>query len=406
MKKFCIVTGLIGSLGLCYFLFQNIIEYNFGWEVLPTELFDYSFEGEADSTFLEQIQAAKVELQKIHKESRAPAVSIAISIDQKTVWTEALGLRDIQGKIPADTSTQFRIGSTSKALTSLGLGKLLQGKQIHLDSSIQFYTRHFGKKPKIKIKQLASHQSGIRNYSVCLCLPLWEYYRDKYFLSVEESLADFENDALLFQPGDEFSYSSYNFTALSHAMEEAASTDFLSLMDRQVFQPLNMGSTQPNFKHRTSANQTVFYDIRANEYKASMGVNLSNKWAGGGFLSTPSDLVKAGKSLLNDRFLKQETIQLLTEPQRLNNDSINGQKYALGWRHNKSSRFFDGEIEVDVIHHGGMAVGSQSLLMVFPEYDMVVSLLINRTGEQGRFQLFEYLTPIIEIFIAKLEMQK
>jgi len=405
MKNLYLITGLLCSLWLCYFFFQNIIEYNFGWENLPRDLSEYSFEGKIDSAYFAEIQAARPELREIQRVSKAPTVSIAISINEKTVWSEALGLQDIQKRIPADTSTQFRIGSTSKALTSLALGRLLEEKMIHLDSSIQFYTGHFQKKPKIKIRQLASHQSGIRNYAACLCFPVWEYYRDKYFFSVEESLNDFEDDPLLFLPGDNFSYSTYNYTALSHAMEKVASTDFLSLMENQVFDPLEMRSTQPNFKHRTSSDQSVFYDIRDDEYKISPDVDLSNKWAGGGFISTPSDLVKAGNLLLNERFLSSETIQTLIEPQRLNNDSINDQKYALGWRHNRSRRFFNGKKEIEIIHHGGMAIGSQSLLIVFLEYQMVISLLMNRTGEQGKFQLFEYLEPIIEIFIRKLEME-
>lgn len=403
MKNLCLLTGLICPLWLCYFLFQNIIEYNFGWEELPVELLDYSFEGEGDTVYLAEIIAARVELREIQRISKAPAVSIAVSINEKTVWSEALGLQDIQKRIPADTSTRFRIGSTSKALTSLALGKLLEEKVIHLDSSIQFYTDRFQKKPKIKIRQLASHQSGIRNYATCLCFPIWEYYRDKYFFTVEESLSDFEDDPLQFLPGDKFAYSTYNFTALSHAMEASTSTDFLSLMEHQVFKPLQMKSTRPNFKHNSSSNQSVFYDIRDDEYKISTEVDLSNKWAGGGFLSTPHDLVKAGNSLLSERFLKSETIQALTEPQRLNNDSINDQKYALGWRHGKTRRFLEGRKEIEVIHHGGMAVGSQSLLIVFPEYNMVISLLMNRTGQQGRFQLFDYLTPIAEIFIDKIQ---
>lgn len=405
MKRLCILTALICALGLSYFLFRNVIEYSFGWKEAPIDLVNYSFEGEEGADFADEIVEARIELRELYKVSKAPAASIAISIGGEIVWSEALGLRDIEAQISADTSTQFRIGSTSKALTSLGLGKLLEEGVIHLDSSIQFYTSHFSRQPRIKIRQLASHQSGIRNYGVCLCLPIWEYYRDTYFFSVEESLKDFEYDPLLFEPGDDFAYSSYNFTSLSHAMEKAARTDFLSLMERRVFKELGMRSTQANFKHLNAANQSVFYDIRDNEYKVAPEVNLSNKWAGGGFLSTPSDLVRAGNALLSEDFLSAGTVQKLIEPQQLNDGTVNEQNYALGWRHSRSKRFLEGKKEIETINHGGMAVGSQSLLIVFPEYDMVVSLLMNKGGQEGRFELFSYLTPIVNIFLKKLEIE-
>lgn len=406
MKKIYFVIGLSVLLWLLHSFFKTIIYYNTGWDELPTTLLDYSFEGISDSTFQFEIESSRHELKEIHKKSKAPALSIAVSVKGEIKWTEALGLQSIQNIIPADTATVFRIGSTSKALTSLVLGRLMEENLIVLDSSIQYYTDYFNDKPRIKIRHLASHQSGIRNYGVCFCFPIWEYYRDKDFLSVEQSLGDFESDELLFQPGDNFHYTSYNFSALSHAMEKASSTDFLELMESKLFLPLNMRSTQPNLKHEKSSKQSTFYEIRNNEFKPSPEINMSNKWAGGGFLSNPSDLVKAGNSILNEGLLSRATINQLIEPQKLNNDSINHQSYALGWRHNYTYDFLDGNRKVEIIHHGGMALGSQSLLVVFPEYDMVVSLLMNKSGEEGQFKLFDYLKPIVNIFLSKLEMTK
>lgn len=403
MKKICLITGVIATLWLSYSLFRNVLVYPYGWHTLPPELWNYYFEGKSDVLFQHEIEATRIELKKMHKNTLAPAVSIAISIKGKTIWSEALGLRNIDKNLPADTATLFRIGSTSKALTSLGLGRLLDQNLIHLDSSVQYYTNHFTDKPRIKIRQLASHQSGIRNYGVCPCFPIWEYFRDRNFLSVEESLSDFESDDLLFQPGEEFFYSTYNFSALSHAMEKAASEDFLSLMDSKVFEPLGMQSTMPNYKNRQNAEQSAFYDVRGNTYKRSTEVNLSNKWAGGGFMSNPSDLVKAGNALLIDDFLSKQTIERLIEPQQLSNDSINPQGYALGWRYGHLKSLLGGNKNIEIVHHGGMSPGSQSLLIVFPVYEMVISLLLNRSGRQGQFRLFDYLQPIANIFLVKLE---
>lgn len=405
MKRIYLLTGLVSAFWLCYFLYQNIIVFNIGWKALPTTLFDHRFLGQAAPSYSPAIDASRHALKKIHSTSMAPAVSIAVRIRQETVWSEAVGLQNIENEVPADTLSRFRIGSTSKALTSLALGTLLDERKIHLDSSIQYYTGRFENTERISIRQLASHQSGIRNYSTCLCTPIWEYYRKEDFQSVAESLEDFENDKLLFSPGEQFSYSSYNFTALSHALETATGTDFLKLMESHVFEPLKMSNTVANLKKESSISQSEFYEVQHKEYKIAPEVNLSNKWAGGGFLSTPSDLVKAGNALLQNKLLTPQTIETLIEPQQLNSDSINPQNYALGWRHGITKRFFEGQREIEIIHHGGMAVGSQSLLIVFPECEMVVSLLMSKSGKQGQFLLFDYLTPIIESFIIQLDSE-
>ncbi|MEQ9404928.1 MAG: serine hydrolase domain-containing protein [Cyclobacteriaceae bacterium] len=404
MKQYICTASLIGCSLVCYFLFQNIIDWNFGWERVPPATFSKKSDGVEDQLYMNESKKAEQELKEIHFNSNAPAVSIAVSIQNKLVWSAAVGYQDIKNEIVADTTTQFRIGSTSKALTSLALGKLIEKENVNIDSSLQFYTGRFLNHPKITIRQLASHQSGIRNYSVCFCLPVWEYYRNKSFESVEASIADFETDQLLFQPGDQFSYSSYNFTALSLAMEKASGEMFTELMSHQVFRPLGMFHTQPDYKNRgRQLNKAVFYDIEEGKFKEASEVDLSNKWAGGGFLSTPSDLVRAGNALLNDGFLSSRTINQLTSPQKLNNGEINHQFYALGWRHNTTDSYFGGKRKVEMIHHGGMAVGSQSLLIVFPEYGLVISLLLNKTGQQGKFELFKWLKPIIEIFLESIE---
>lgn len=403
MRKLSCVLGLVGLGWLLYALFQPVIAWNFGWSKIPEPTYNQHFEGRFDSTYAYAIFKSKEMIHEVHRKSKTPSLSIAVAIGGNIVWSYASGFENIEDQIPADTSTRYRIGSVSKALTSLGLAQLLQTKKINLDSSIQYYTGRFVDKPEITIRQLASHQSGIRNYGACMCFPIWEYYRNKEFQSVEESLQDFENDRLLSLPGEDFSYSSFNFTALSYAMEKAASSPFTDFMQDHIFKQLGMNQTQPDYKSEQSSNQAVPYYAEENTYKLSTEVNLSNKWAGGGFISTPSDLVRAGNALLDSTFISNEIIELITTPQRLNNDSTNEQNYALGWRHDFSDRYLNGQKKLEVIHHGGMAVGGLALLAVYPEHEISIALTMNKSGQEGRFELFDYAVPIVNLFITELK---
>ncbi|MEO9871225.1 serine hydrolase domain-containing protein [Ekhidna sp.] len=403
MKKTFLCFGLIGLISITYCLFQNIIEWNFGWNDIPKQIDQEGFTGIQDSSYLAAISLAEKSARKVQKESSSPSISIAAMIDGKMVWTYAAGMQSIEDKTPADTSTLYRIGSVSKAITSMGLGKLIDDEKISLDSSIQYYTDAFIDKPKITLRQLASHQSGIRNYGVCFCFPIWEYYRNKEFSSVKESVDEFSNDPLLFKPGTDFSYSSYNYTALSFAIEKVANKSFIQYMKNDVFEVLDMKYTQPDIKESEISNRSVPYEIDRGIFKQSFSVNLSNKWAGGGLLSTPSDLVKVGNVLLDSTFLNHRTIKELTTPQVLSDGTINEQNYALGWRHGFSKRYFDGAKQIEVIHHGGMAVGGLALLIVYPEYNLVMALTMNRSGQHGRFELFEYIRPIAEIFMKEID---
>src|SRR6267378_7052761 len=52
--------------------------------------------------------------------SRPPGMSIAVAVSGKLVWAEGFGLADLEQCVPVTPRTKFRIGSTSKPLTSAG----------------------------------------------------------------------------------------------------------------------------------------------------------------------------------------------------------------------------------------------------------------------------------------------
>ena len=57
------------------------------------------------------------------KEERGiPGVSIAVSVDGKTVWSEGFGLADVENRVLCTSKTVMRIASISKPLTTTAAG--------------------------------------------------------------------------------------------------------------------------------------------------------------------------------------------------------------------------------------------------------------------------------------------
>ncbi len=135
------------------------------------------------------------------------------------------------------------MGSSSKAITSVALGKLIQNKQINLDAPVQEYVPFFDSaKPPITIRQLASHSSGIRNYKDS------EFNSNIEYPSIAESVKVFMYDSLLFQPGSKFSYTTYNYTVLSAAIEQITQLSFLSYLQRSVFNKVRRRKSSPIYQ--------------------------------------------------------------------------------------------------------------------------------------------------------------
>ncbi len=377
MKKTIITVVVALIIILCYSLFEPIVIYNFGREKLqdlshlqPNISHNKQIKKQADSLLISEFNKLK-----------APALSASIGINNTLIWSNTIGYADIDNRIIADSYTKFRIGSTSKALTSIGLGVLIQSKKLKPQSLVKDFVPYASPiLSEITLEQVASHTSGIRNYGTCYCFSIWEYYNNDEYNSIEESIAVFNDDELLFEPSTDFSYSSYNYTLLSGMMEKASEKKFLPFMQEKVFQPLYMTQTKPDRKNQNKADTAKFYDVENGEIKESYEVNNSVKWAGGGFLSTPNDLVKLGNAVLNYRLLDSITTAKLFKPVKLNSGKINSQNYGMGWRNDMYENIHKDGHKVNIIHHGGTAMGSTAMLILLPEYNLTVAVTMNRNA--------------------------
>ncbi|MHA7055762.1 serine hydrolase domain-containing protein [Aquimarina sp. M1] len=397
MKKCIIIASIVlPVLVICFFLFEPMMTYTTGWNKFPstTKLKPIKHHKNKLSIKADRILTEMFSLLK------APGFSAAVGMNGKVIWSNAIGYQNIKNNTKLNINTKFRIGSTSKAVTSLGVGVLLQNHKLNLDSKVREFVPYANETlSEITMQQLASHTSGIRNYGTCFCFPIWEHQNNDEYTSVQESVGIFSNSPLLFLSGSDFSYSSYNYTLLSAMIEGASGKDFLSFMDEEVFNPLGLNNIKGETTSLSPENVSKFYEVDENMYKETFKVNNSNKWAGGGFVATPTDLVKLGNAFLNYTLLHKETTEILIQPVALDSGNINEQNYAIGWRNDLTEKIFDHNQKVQIVHHAGTAVGSTSVFILFPEYNLSISLLMNRSGSVS--DLFTYSYELAKIFITK-----
>jgi len=289
-------------------------------------------------------------LNSLYSNAQIPSVSAAISINGDLIWAGATGYADLNNKILADTNSIYRIGSVSKSITATALMRLHEQGTIDINNSFFSYTKDFPiKSHDFTLKQLASHQAGIRHYLKGIDA-LFENFNDVEYKSTREAAAIVEDDNLLFTPGSDFYYSTYSYTLLSLAMELASKNRFEEIIKKQVLSPAGMTSTFLDDVLNNNKKITVPYIAADSLLLRSPKINLSSKYAGGGLISTPSDLVKLGNALLESDFLSVQSKNIMWSPIALDNGNINPQNYGLGFRvdQNKRGRY---------VHHGGTSLG-------------------------------------------------
>lgn len=350
-------------------------------------------------------QQASDAIENLRRLGGYPAVSVAVAVKGQVVWQEARGWAIVETKTPATIDTSFAIGSVSKALTAAVAMKLAERGVLNLDADIRSYVPSFPKKDHvITARQLLSHQAGIRHYRFVLSPPTFsEMGSTTQYDTTVESVGVFAQDPLLFKPDTEFSYSSFGFTLLSAAMEGAAGQPFLELMKRELFEAHGLSQTDADDKRKAIAGRAADYQnyVRDGAVIAAPFTNGSGKWAGGGFRSTPTDLARFGAALVKGQIIGADTLKVMFEPRRLASGRVNRQNYALGVRVDSiTDEKYPGKTW-RAVHHGGVAVGAQSMLVMLPDQEVVVAISTNATTLPPAQGLFGTATSIAVMFAER-----
>lgn len=344
--------------------------------------------------FAAVVPGAREKVRSIREALEIPGLAVAVGVEGRLVWSQAFGFADREGGVPATRTTRFRVGSVSKPLTAAAVALLHEKGLLDLDAPIQRYVPSFPEKEfPITTRLLAGHLAGIRHY-------LGEEFRiRRRYATVLEGLEIFRDDPLLHPPGTRFAYSSYGWNLISAAVEGASGEEFLSFMDRHVFGPLGMSHTEADRAEAEIPERTRFYERgEAGGIGEAPPVDLSHKWAGGGFLSTPEDLVRFGSAHLGEGFLREETLELLFTSQRTSAGEETG--YGIGWRVDSDAK--RGRFAV----HTGSSVGGSAILVVFRDDRAVFAMAANLSSE--RTERWKANDPVVvpDLFVEEIRRRR
>lgn len=331
----------------------------------------------------------------------APSVSVAVAIAGELVWAEARGYASLEEKETATVDTAYAIASVSKPITAALVAALWEKNVLDLDADVRRYVPDFPQKAfPITVRQLLSHQAGIRDFEFAWIFPAFtESLRNEQFDSIRESLVIFENDELLFEPDTSFHYSTYGYTLISAAVEGATGQPFLESLDEHVFEPLRMDRSGAD--DGTGASASKYFVVSDDHVIPASKTNSSYKWAGGGLVSSPTDLARFGAAMLRHRLLTETTTDIVFSPRKTRDGEINPQRYGLGWR--VGNIFYgSGERQLEeapVFWHSGWGPGYISVLQLLPEQDIVVAMVANVSGENGSVALIRIAASIAREFV-------
>ena len=380
-------------------MFEPVLTYSSGWQPLRADI--ASKPGVADPAWVEVGAQADADLREARQRLQAPALSAAIMIDGKRVWASATGMADVAHSRLVGLDSSFRLGSSSKAVNAVAMGRLIDAGKLDIDLSVRRYIADLPSTYEPVTTRLAiSHMAGIPGYGLCLCFPIWEHKNRRHFDGVRDALRVFENRSLLFKPGDGFQYSSYGTNVAGAVVEAAAGKPYNEFVADAVFRPLHMTHSSVDVVDADNPHRVAFYEVTEGEFKLADPVDNSIRYPSGGLLSTPTDMLALGNVFLGNDLLSEATRAKLITPQKLGDGSANPQGYALGIRVFDEMKLFDGVTNTKFYSHHGTAVGSTSYFAIYPEYGLVVSMMMNK-GQENLDAMAPEAHHLVELFIAE-----
>jgi serine beta-lactamase-like protein LACTB, mitochondrial len=327
----------------------------------------------SDPRFVAAADEARRLARELVAADNLPGLSIAIGVDGQLVWADAVGWAHIADREPITPDTLFRVGTASKALTSAGVGLLVERGQLDLDAPVQRYVPAFPRQSSpISTRQAMAHTAGFRHHR-----GQRDYLPQRRCGTMDEALGLFSADRLEFAPGSDWRFSTYGWILVSAVAESAAGEPFEAFMAREVFSALGMHATVPDSADDPDPRRAAIYWPRARRdtsygLEHPLEVDYSCFVGAGYFLSTPSDLVRFGQAMDRHALLDPATAALLQTPVTLASGKSTG--HGLGWF---VERVAFGDVATTLVGHPGIAVGATTTFRRYPEQGIVVAVATN-----------------------------
>ncbi len=320
-----------------------------------------------------QDKSLQEQIENMVEEQIVVGVAAGYSVDGKIIEQLVAGHADQSAQKEFTADTKVRMASIAKPMTALAIMQLVEQGRLDLEVPIQTYIPDYPRHPKtqITIKQLLSHTSGIAGYKNNK-----EANTVIEYATLHDAIEIFKNRDLLFEPGTQYSYTTYGYTVLGAIVETITKQSFETFIQEYIFDKAGMKNSGVKKFGVMMENESKLYHRKGGKRNAKPAVenNLSNRIPGGGLYTTLNDMFKFGDAVINNVFVKKETLDLMREHHSLEKER---NAYGFGWfLYNPKPN------EGAIIGHSGGQIGCSSFLYIVPEKKAVSVILANtsRTG--------------------------
>jgi CubicO group peptidase (beta-lactamase class C family) len=314
-----------------------------------------------------------------------PGASMAIVQDGRIVYAEGLGVGSLDHPEPVTPKTRFMIGSSTKALTTFLMTRLVDQKRLSWSAPVVDLLKGFALADpeitqRLQMRHTASASTGMPRQD-------YEFIFRYSGITPEERMAQMKGMRPTTGFGETFQYSNLLVAAGGYAATRACIPEgpleeaFDRVMRELVFRPLGMNDTflrqEDALRGEASQPHAMGVDGRAHNIPISMEMLVYSVAPAGAVWSTAPDLARyVLMELANGRLPGGEPLiseEALLERRRPGIKIDDKNSYGLGL-------IISNESGLRVIHHGGNTLGFSSDMYFLPDSGLGAVVLTNAYG--------------------------
>lgn len=319
-----------------------------------------------------RIAAVDAAVAKYNQKNDVPGLAVVVRKGGRELYAKGFGFADQAANRRATADTLFRLASVSKSVSGILAMELRERQQnpLVLTRKTRQYLPSLPAHHTHTVAQLLSQQSGIRHYSngTKLDNPDFTPPANDQYASSGQAMNLFMNDPLVCSPGSQYSYSTHAFTVLGAVMERVSGAPF-PLYAAQRFNAWGLEKLRPETMSPRAGRAQVYEQKNGANVVADRD-NISWKYPCGGFESSAREMSELGTKLLDGVILRQATLNTMWTAQSADDGPTT---YGLGWS-------IGSQNGNKIVAHSGSQVGAASYWLIYPDDDIVVTVLSNRNG--------------------------
>jgi CubicO group peptidase (beta-lactamase class C family) len=223
------------------------------------------------------------------REGRLPCVVAGVFRAGSLVWSEAIGLADVDESREATIDTQFAVASITKTFTAASVMQLRAEGKLDLSDPLERHLPEASQHGSLALGEMLSHTSGLQRE------PPGEIWESLAFPDADELLARLPESERVLAGGEAWHYSNLAYALLGQVVERVSGSPFRQYVEERLLQPLGLART--TWGPTPPAAKPYLVEPYSDAVRREPELELGGKGGESGLSSTVSDLARWGSFL-------------------------------------------------------------------------------------------------------------